>query len=314
MQPENPNQTPQSSPGGGLNIPDYLRSEPQPARSNKAKGIIFVVISIIVLAMVAITVTYVSAWLQGEPERKFYQALGNLMQTSYVARDYEFTRSDTDAVSTIKVQSDFSNVTKPKSAAKYDYAETAVGSGALRGEVVVLGGQDMYVRIQEAPIKKLELDEWQKTSELSAGNLDYSELEFLINNPLDRLVTGNFSDDTKTKLLQIAEQKAIYNLKETTSVQLAGKSATLYKVEITRNNYVSFNNQAAELAGMESPYVSPYSKNNKLTFLLWVDDATETVARFVYEEKTEDVTAKTTIDYNYPGKVNIANPIKSEAN
>lgn len=314
MQPDNSNQEPQSQPSEGLNIPDYMRSDPQPSRSNKTKGIIFVVISIIVLAMVAVSVTYVSAWLQGEPERKFYQALGNLMQTSYVARDYEFTRSDTQAVSTIKSKSDFSNVAKPKSMAEYDYANTAAGSGALRGELVALSDNDLYIRVQEAPIKKLELDVWQKNSELTTSGLDYSELVFIVNNPLDRLVTGNFSDDTKTKLLQLAERKSIYNIKEDANVQLDGKGATLYEVEITRNNYVSFNNQAAQLAGIESPYISPYSKNNKIAFKLWVDNATETVARLAYEEKTGDVTAKTTIDYNYPGKVNIVNPVESEAN
>ncbi len=323
MQPNQQDPSQQNlPPAEPYNVPDYLHLDPisgQPHKSKKKLKLI----ALLILATLILAGAGVGAfvWSMGTPERRFYQALDNLMQTSYVNRQLNVKVNNASLIS-VGADSDFSTAI-PKSKINYHYTKpSAEGSGStgqseFEGDIIALSDQEFTARLTQAPAgslpKNAQLDKWYKvsaptstTTTNSATVYDRLKLRGTLNTSYGLVVVGNINSDSRRQVLESIKSNNIYTIQESHSETLDGKQATVYSVGIDYQKLTDLNDKIATLLNINKSNLI-YSKNDKITF--WIDDTTNQLVKLKQETKqsnTQQTVAEET--FSYPAKLTITAP------
>ncbi len=289
------------------NAPDYLGLQPVEANQTQKKPQKLKLL-ILAVAVALLTGGGIAAMLllqKPSPEQRFYSALELAMQSSYITRKFEIKTSGQQTPDVITAESDFSNPSKPKTKVMFEYA--AGGDDAVVGEAILLEKDNFYGRFAKTPVKSTPLNTWQKISSENTS-YNFSELAFIVNNPLDTITLGQFSEGVRNQLIGLVKLNDIYTIEATETVQVNNQEAIRYDVVYSRQKFVTYNEKAAELIGVTSPYVMPKSNDQAIKMQVWVEASTGKILQQSFEETQGESTMTVTVTFSYPDNIAIQEP------
>lgn len=298
------------------NVPDFmqLNTQSRPNGNNKKKGLLVIIaVALVVCSVIAVSV--IGFFKSETPEQQFYQALESLMQTSYLSRTIRINNLDT-----IVINSDFSNLSSPRSKATYESLiniRTAPNATPkqtkLKGDVVVTGKVSYAARItSDVPpwIVNTKSNRWYKAAP-SNYQPDPLGLHDTINNPLNQVLVGNFKDQDRQQIIDFMKSSEVYTVKYVHSESVKGKKYFVYDTKIDYKKLKSLNGVVNALLKTSFPD-STITTSSQASF--WVDEKTNKIVQItetIKDGKTLNVSAQ--IYLSYPKIININEPIGAEA-
>ncbi len=312
MQPNDQNQQPQNSgvPSGGYvspsgaDVPEYLHMEPvaelKPKKSKK-KIIVGVLIFMLVLLFIGAGIGY-WWWMKTEPERKFYAALENLMQTEQVIRGISIATKDgaelrVDAVTT------FPHSGKPQSKFDYEYSGgEKLPKLNLGGSIILTGGDYFFAKLDKIPNNSKTTDavvgRWQKINNNDASKrllYDNQNLASKFNTSLGYIPLGNFSNSASTSLIEYAKSQRTYVVKQVEPESVDGVQTAVYTLEIDGESLESINSKVASLSGIKYESFG-FSKISNAK--IWINTVSGKIVKEDITNANKTFTLSITLDYS----------------
>ncbi|MDB5183927.1 MAG: hypothetical protein JWO07_608 [Candidatus Saccharibacteria bacterium] len=319
MQPnqQDSNQQPAQQP---YSVPDYLHMDPvtgqQKKPNNRIKIVLLVFVAVVVLGVAGFAGW---TWLQGAPERQFYQALDNSMQSSYVKREFSFQPRNKDTkISVIATaESDLSDLKQPKSHVTYNaydpsLVDTTAQNSYRRGEVTAVEQHQYAGKLVATPswdsFPRLKFNQWYNYSDptaLSALAFDREDLLPLFNTVNGLIPLGNFSSDQRQQIIDFSRNNAIYTLKSSKADTVNNQKVTDFTVSVSDAQLTSLNKKIDSLVTLKNVTNRMVPDNNKVDF--WVDDSNRIVkSAWQVTKSKESWTVELTTTYTQ--KPNISEP------
>lgn len=305
------------------NVPEYLHLDPVqgPAPKRSLKKIILIVLLAAVLVGLATAVALFVG--QASPEQRFYSALENAMNTPYISRKISAVSDDAKTKLVAEVESDFSDVDRPKTKFSYTYTQPTTvtnldeGSFTVRTNVSKPNASELYGKLAEAPAdtlgKNIKLDQWYKLSISGFRLFDPMNLGPVFDSAVSQIPIGNFDATETKKLIEYINKEKIYTLKQSRSESLGGRDATLYTVTIDKQ----------KLANLASVINSKYSEHqygpllNQVTdntYEILIDNKTNQFMKISYETRpTDEGSVKNVVEFEYVDSVMVEVPISASA-
>lgn len=306
----------------GANIPEYLHMDPivDPSIGAKKAKRRFVVVLLVLSLLIALAATLYWLFVLNSPEQRFYKALENALQTSYVTRQYEIISKNGLGTETtnMKVDSDVSQPLAPKTnVIDYSYAKTSQDGSTqrIKGKTTIVGDQQALAISEEATKTNTPLNVWNlKTlnniTDLSNGLAQVESMPVL-NSSQGLIVTGNFSGDQRANLIAEIKSQAVYTIVSTKKEAENGGSRTVYTVHFDSDKLNQLNKTVARMIGSSQllTYQQPKWADQE-TLLLSVDDKTNMFTEIEYTAGTEKRPNSFTkvITITYPKSLTITMP------
>lgn len=323
MQPEQQTQTPQTS----SNIPDYLGMEPvagiETAKRKRKKvfRLIAVAFVLVIVVFAGATGTYLFVQ-QNSPEVRFYQALENSMQVSYVSREYTIKtkKSDTITSNGIVADTDFSDPKSPKSHLKHELSQTQNSSErSFIGEDIILNDRE-YVSLAKSITPNTlpgntELNQWYTYSAYAIGreSVEYSpddESRLTLNSAQGIIVMGNFSSAHRAQLMDTIQKHKVYLVLDGEPEDKNNKQLTRYTIQINHSALNELNKEVADLLDIGRVHLISTSQSNDEEFKLWVDNTTGRFVKMTYTvgKNKDSLRSEKDIEFSYPATLSITKP------
>lgn len=300
-------------------VPDYLGLDPVPLaptsrRRKSLKPVLLLFLSLLFVAGVGAAVVL---WYQGEPERRFYQALQNMMATSYVARTLTSTMANNQVAMSVESASDFSSVASPRShlALRLALGPTGVVDGTtapmIVGEQVSLGDDRLFSKVSAVPAgyprDDVRLNEWYADQPVPQGLLGrlYADI---VNSPLSIVPIGNFTESQRTELLKRLESGHAYQIVSVDNDQ-SGGSNTIYVVKIDSKALGDVFDATRRVLGLGDQRAVGLDMGHYSKIRFWIDSSVSLVRKI---ELSREVDGKPTgvdsVAFRYPSNVTVDEP------
>ena len=316
MQPEQQNQTPAPN-----NIPDYLGMEPVRGQPQKKSHKLRVVLIVIFILLFLAGGVMASLWLQGESERRFYQAIDNMMQTKHVSLTGKATMvSDNQMLETsIDVSTDFSDPSKPLSEISYQYVRSKDKENnekglTLKGDIVVSSSSGFFATLAEAPDgflpKEASLGQWyeianpdENTDTKSAAVYDYLGLRNL-NAAFGMITVGNINQSSRSVLMDYIRKSKVYSIKSVDEVKVDGELAMAYTISVNELKLQALRKKIEEILKTDQPSIIMAQGETTM----WVRKSTNRIMKIESKQDNETTRIISTINFSYPTRLMISKP------
>lgn len=347
-QPQTPTQQPpvNDAPVSVVPSPLPVVTEPTPLVTQEAetaapqtpprkKSRITLIIASVVVGLLLIgggAVAYMWVQDQNDPEKRFYRAIENHLSTTYIQQNYTQTATIANT-STIKINatSDFTDPTSPKSHIKYERSTDENDEVTNAGELAILDDTEYFAKTSTLPQFTLggssvdtETNQWyQIESDAFTASLVFDPMQLRkgVNVSTGEFLVGNFSESTRSELMDFIKTKNVYTIQSSEDVTVDGKKTTKYTLTIDAGLASELNEKAIKALGIDRGTKKDLVKTyDGQTNVLWVSHETN---RIVKAELTRDstgtkddgskITDVSTINISYPTAVpNITKPDSSD--
>jgi hypothetical protein len=325
-QPQAP--TPTSVPPGNSgfnNIPDYLHLDPvlgsAGSQPKKSKKILILGLLILIVGLVFVGVATFT-WIQGAPERQFYGALQNLMNTTHVKRDGAITQGSVGSAK-FTSQTDFSDMSSLKSSMSFSLMKGSTPKDSFDGNIVAMGQSESYIKSESFPSTPVPIgrvaNQWYQVATpevLSKVPLaDTLNLRSSINSVFGDTIVGKFGPDTAATLIGYIKSQQIYKITRSYTDKINNVDATAFVIDFSAVSGKVLNKKVAELLKTKSTYVYDAVSDKdglKIQLTIWIDSQHDQVVRVLNEHKVQNQTFTYQTDYSYPTTVSITAPAASE--
>ncbi len=324
MQPEQPGS---STPNP--NIPDYLGMEPIPdpeiasRKKNKITKIftIFFTVSLVFILSVGGLIW----WLEhNSAENKLYRAIHNSMQHEYIERDYvlKFESEFVKVSKRFMVESDFSNLTMPKSKYTHEmsYDDGKGDNGTVTGQIISLGSSEVFGTLQESDANQdliqPEKELWYRLKLPAADNneqwfdqiFDSKSARTSLTSPLVFPIFGNYSMNDRQSLVDQLSSARVYSV---TNVDKSG-DYSIYSATIDADKAYDIYGKFAKKQKVQlidkNEFLSVLNIDNKVKF--WVEENENKISKLEYRVKSTLTTSEydVAVDIEYPNKLTVGGP------
>ena len=312
-----PNQLPSNDPMP-YQVPDYLQMGPAPgvppSRSRKGLFIIGAVIALIVIG-VAAALFVLSQSLT--PEERFYAALKNSLQTSYVHKEVKIERTNPSLTTSISADSDFSNPDTPKSSLVYTYdgpkdAKDVTKTRLLAGQIVTIDSTHYAGKIMTAAASLspygLKLNEWStgvRGKAWSAGNPDILGLYTDGNNSAGSFLVGDFSARGPDAIIELLRANNVYVIQSSGEKKVGDTTYTSYTI---KEDYQKLSSLIGKLNADYGMKLVPSAITTTNISTVTISNETGMITEAVEDIKQGEFQARVQTAFSYPDNVMIKIP------
>lgn len=255
-------------------------------------------------------------WMKGEPERKFYEALANMMSIDYLERKYA-TVSDQSQLGekiTVTSQTDFSQSNGPLSRINYSLIEMDVDkedakAASINGELFNINKSTVSARLTERQNipGSVSINAWTTipvNDEKLMSTYDPLGLQSSINSVFLFIPMGHFSPSQKDSIIEYAKTQKIYTIRNSEYSIVDGHDTIVYTLGVSESGMTSLSGMTRKIVGA-STATSPKDFAPTGTLRIWVDERARIVRCMVPLEANNINGLTLQIDYSYPGNVSI---------
>ncbi|USN96560.1 MAG: hypothetical protein H6797_05885 [Candidatus Nomurabacteria bacterium] len=318
-----PNQQNSNQNGMPYQVPDYLHLDPatgQRSKSNKKLKLIFTVTLIILLVGGLGAAVFV--WVQGVPEREFYQAIRQFANEKYIKIVADGTASSESLKIDMTTTSDFSMKSAPRVDVNYSVSVSkdsdayGLNKGRVAGSLIALDSGDFYAKFSQidnvsgtmAPNGLVQTGVWKHLSDLSkkadVSAYDPFGLRFTASTIPRYVFAGNFGDGVQS-LLDIVKENNVYTIDGVNS----GNDTDIYTIILNQNGLKTASLQVDKLLGRTVSYATANQQSGVVKVKFWINKTSGKITKLQNISDNKDrVPATTTMIITYPDTLSIKAP------
>lgn len=255
--------------------------------------------------------------LQTSPTDRFYQAIEQNMQTSYIRKHYiinDFKMFEDVHLGSYDIDS-YSDFSNPKSPRSRITEETTFSGKFDKINYIATKDYSNYIQYIHTPnadlgqAPNLKLNQWHSVDMQYLGTTDFFNFGGKLNTTLGELLVGNYSANDRIALLNMYKNLKAFKFdpqKDVGRQQVNGEDAYVYTVMMNGDAITKINREAVKRLGLATSVPDIYSGSIKLA-------VSGKTGRFIQlnEDPTSDSGA--IINYEYPTSLDIQIPTSTLA-
>lgn len=313
MPPSEQNPAPMNQPFP--NVPEYLHLDPIPEpKAPQSKKKIILILTAIALA-VLLAASAAAAWLymSGEPERRLYGAIENLMSTQYVTQK-TVTTFESKTESMVETKYDLTDSVRPKSHSSFMIDTERL---SVAGELITFGANEYFIRFTKLPENEsksnIMVDTWYKVEK---SNLEQAP-ELIRSFNVTRIVPpvygdiilGNLDGNMVKELMIFIRDNSVYAY----TAFVNEPNSAVYNLTLDSKLIGELNKKLSKQLDATVPSLydaMTKTQSFKMKYVLTVNKQTGNVSQFaqVPDDDEKDKSVITTVTYTFPDNVSVSAP------
>jgi len=337
MQPDDQNQqSPASQPAqngyvspSGADVPEYLHMEAvadpvEFGRKRRKKRRVLLLVAIAVIILIAAAFTAYWYVEQNKPQERLYRALESALSVKYVNKKTTYHRDGTGKGTNVEVNSivDLSDPSSVANESTIVFSRQIKRNGAIADDeysmrLVKRTKLSLYIESYsgETDLNGLDKKKWIVGNPIK-GDIDSRLEEFDASAVLDGTqlvpVMGNYSDATRSKIINTIKSSGMYKVIDTASKDVDGKPLTGMRVGVDRDAINKLNKMIATEAktGVTHSLLKLVNDTNYEDITFWLNDK-NTIVEVDYRNRLQNEDKFRIINsvvFSYPDKVDINEP------
>lgn len=311
-------------------VPEYLDlgpiADPEAIVVKKRKKkLIYVLAASLLIAIVAVGGYFYLSAQQNAPEAKLYRALDNNLRLSFVSR--EVSAKSENLLVESSAESDFSKEGSPKTEISTRYLQRQDnGDDRLVSDVKYsISSDGSYVfSIQSDPegaYRDLKMKQWYSAQFPAVGRKDIQyDIGMREESPLFQstsqglVITGKFSDDQRSKLMDYIKANDIYQITGTRAWEKDQRQLTGYAVSVNVDKLNQLNGMAVDMLGAKQKFIVKNELDSSQDIVIWLDKS-EKIAEISYtgSKNKSSTDIEKTWTFGYPDTIHMDTHVEAKA-